>query len=392
MSLQRYIPGANPTYMRNLNERLCLSLIKSSGEIASAEIARRTGLSAQTASVITRALEAEHLIVKGQPQRGKVGKPVSPVRLNPDGAFSVGLKIGRRGADLVMLDLAGRIRGSLQVPYQYPTPDIIHEFTRSGIDTLTSHLSEAHRVRITGIGVGAPFELWNWLDAVDAPADLMADWKVYDFARDFAEFTDLPVEVANDATMACSAELSSGTSQTPPNFAYFYVGSFIGGGLVLNNAVFRGPTGNAAAFGTIPVSTEVGPGNQLINHASIYMLERRIEDRRGVKHSLWGDTADWDRHDDLIDLWIHDVAEPIASAAIAVTAVTDVSAIVIDGGFPGHVRDRLVERVLRRSSQIDTRGIRVPDVMAGTLGRQAGALGAAYQTIISEYFLEGLSN
>ena len=37
------------------------------------------------------------------------------------------------------------------------------------------------------------------------------------------------------------------------DFIYFYVGAFVGGGLVLNGGLFAGRTGNAAALGSMPV-------------------------------------------------------------------------------------------------------------------------------------------
>ena len=78
------------------NERLVLSLLRRRGALARAEIARVTGLSAQTVSVITRKLEDEGLLLRQQPVRGKVGQPSVPMSLNPDGALFFGLKVGRR--------------------------------------------------------------------------------------------------------------------------------------------------------------------------------------------------------------------------------------------------------------------------------------------------------
>ena len=53
------IRGSNQAGMRAHNERLVLSLIRRHGATAKADIARATGLSAQTVSVIMRALEAD---------------------------------------------------------------------------------------------------------------------------------------------------------------------------------------------------------------------------------------------------------------------------------------------------------------------------------------------
>jgi CRP-like cAMP-binding protein len=68
---------------RAYNQRLVLSLVYAHGSLAKTDISRMTGLSAQTGSVLMRELEAEDLIVKGEPIRGKVGQPSVPLSINP---------------------------------------------------------------------------------------------------------------------------------------------------------------------------------------------------------------------------------------------------------------------------------------------------------------------
>jgi predicted ArsR family transcriptional regulator len=102
--------GTHQPGLRAYHARLLLSLIRRHGSLPKAEIARRTGLSPQTISVIVRQLEADGLLTKEKPQRGKVGQPLVPFSLNPDGAYFIGLKVGRRSGDLVLLDLAGHKR------------------------------------------------------------------------------------------------------------------------------------------------------------------------------------------------------------------------------------------------------------------------------------------
>ena len=60
--------------------------------------------------MIMRSLEHDGLLLKGEPLRGKVGQPSIPMSLNSNGVFSIGLKIGRRSADLVLVDFLGRQR------------------------------------------------------------------------------------------------------------------------------------------------------------------------------------------------------------------------------------------------------------------------------------------
>jgi len=116
-----------------------------------------TGLSNQTSSVIMKQLESEGLLIKGTPIRGKVGQPSVPMSLNPEGAFSIGFKFGRRSADLVLMDFVGRVRQVLRENYAYPTPNELERFVRSGVVELTQGLDEQQTKRICGFGIAAPF-------------------------------------------------------------------------------------------------------------------------------------------------------------------------------------------------------------------------------------------
>src|SRR6187549_3515737 len=92
--------GTNQIGVRLYNERLVLSLIRLHGELPKADIARLTGLSPQTISIIMNQLTDDGLLRKGRPTRGKIGQPSVPYSLDPEGALSFGLKIGRRSVDL----------------------------------------------------------------------------------------------------------------------------------------------------------------------------------------------------------------------------------------------------------------------------------------------------
>ena len=251
--------GSNQSGMRDHNERLVLSLVRQNGPLAKADIARITGLSAQTTSVIMRALEQDGLLKREEPVRGKIGQPSVPMSLAADGAFFLGLKIGRRSTDLTLIDFLGRVRRSLRQIYRYPTPDAIVSFVALALPQMTGDLSEQDRGRISGLGVAMPFQLWNWVQALGAPQAEMDAWRDRDVQAELAAITGLPVYVQNDATSACGAELVFGRGERPKDFLYFYFGTFIGGGLVLNGQLFLGRSGNAAGVGPMPVALKHVP-------------------------------------------------------------------------------------------------------------------------------------
>ena len=335
--------GANQSRVRDYNERLVLSLVRRHGYLAKSQIARRSGLSAQTVSVIMRSLEKDGLLLRGKPQRGQVGQPSIPMSLNPNGVFSFGLKIGRRSADLVLVDFLGQELGSISKVFEYPIPSEVIVFVETGIATLREQLSPSQQKRIAGLGVSIPSELWNWAEKINAPQDLMNVWKNNDFESKLETISNLPVSMQNDATAACGAELVFGHGKELADFIYFFIGTFIGGGVVLNNGLYSGRTGNAGAIGPMPIMNSDGEVTTLIDNASIYTLEMRLRANGFTLSHQWSEPEDWHSIGPLLDEWIEDTARHLAWAIVASSSVIDFQAAVIDGAFPSDIRQKMVE-------------------------------------------------
>ncbi|WP_425483158.1 ROK family transcriptional regulator [Chelativorans alearense] len=380
--------GTNQSGMRDYNERLVLSLLRQHGSLAKTEIARMTGLSAQTVSVIMRGLEAEALLVRGSPQRGKVGQPSIPMSLNPDGAFFLGLKIGRRSSELALIDFRGTIRRMRQHSYAYPTPEETIRFVTEDLAEVAESADRRTWERVAGLGIAMPFELWSWADAAGAPPGAMDGWRNTDIRAAFAERCPFPVYLQNDATSACGAELVFGNPPTRDDFIYFYLGAFVGGGIALGGRLFTGRTGNAGALGSMPVPGPDGRTRQLIDVASISVLEKAIVARGEDATHLWTSPDDWGELGDDLERWMEGAARGLAHAILAASAVIDFQAAVIDGWLPLSVRAEVVARTARHLATLDSEGLRLPAVREGTVGRHARALGGA-SLPLAERFLVG---
>ncbi|WP_217351115.1 ROK family transcriptional regulator [Thalassospira marina] len=380
--------GANQVRVRAYNERLLLSLVRRTAGLSKADIARLSGLSAQTASVIIRALEKDGLLMRGEPVRGRVGKPSVPMSLNPDGAYSFGLKIGRRSAELVLMDFVGTVRDSSIETYKYPTPDNIRQFVRNATSGLIARLTPSQRGRIAGLGIAVPFELWNWVDEMGAPEQDMAAWRDIDLAEVIGEIVSFPVFLQNDATAACGAELVFGQGANYADFAYFFIGSFIGGGVVLNQAVYAGRTGNAGAFGSMPVVDQAGKPSQLIDQASLFALEEMLHGAGIDPTRLWRDPESWREISLQLDQWIAQAARSLALAITSVCSVIDFETVIVDGGFPAFVREKIVNAIRREFNGLDLQGIAMPRVEPGAVGSGARAIGAASLPLFSRYLLD----
>src|SRR5689334_12817708 len=119
--------GADQAGVRLYNERLLLSLVRRFGPLSKVEVARLTGLSVQATSAIMNRLQADGLLRREAPLRGRVGQPTIPMSIDPEGAYSFGFKIGRRSCELALVDFRGVVHERARRTYAFPTPAMILE-------------------------------------------------------------------------------------------------------------------------------------------------------------------------------------------------------------------------------------------------------------------------
>ncbi|KAA9009999.1 ROK family transcriptional regulator [Histidinibacterium aquaticum] len=382
------VSGTNQTEMRERNERLVLTLLRRRGGLAKAEIARLTGLSAQTAARIISALEHDGLIVRGEPKRGRVGQPSIPMSLNPEGAFFQGLKVGRRSVELVLIDFLGRIVDREKRVYAYPDFEAVLDFAATKCAEVVARLGPDRRERVSGLGIAIPFHLWSWAPKIGVSPELMVDWKSRNIHEELSGRIDLPIFLQNDATSACSAELVFGQTDLPANFTCFYLAFFIGGGLVLRGSLFTGSSGNAAGFGPLLVPDLEGRTRPLIDLASLATLETRMIEAGLDASQLWQSPADWDVPDQILEEWLAEAANALAYAIRSTQSTLDVEAILLDGWLPRDVLADLAERVRRDVDAIDMTGMTRPHIQMGTVGPDARPLGAASLPLTARYLIE----
>lgn len=378
--------GTNQVSVRSYNERLVLHLVREHGALSKAEATRATGLSANACSVIFRSLEDEGLLIRGEPIRGRVGQPSTPLRLNPAAHYYLVLRIGRRSVELAVVDFVGDIVASSRQTQAFPTPKSILEFFDGQLgEVLTS--ARKRRGDIAAMAVAMPFELWGWSNEFYAPIKEMEAWRDFDVVKELGKKVPWDIVVENDATAGCRGELMFGAHQNMQDWIYFFVGTFIGGGVVLNGSVYPGRRGTAGGFGPMRVTEQSG-GYRLIDHASLVVLERAIAETGGHPFDLYTDLNDWDRFEPMVSDWIMRAGRNLADAIVSTLSVLDLEGVVIDGALPVKVKRRLVAQVIAQLERTDLQGVQLPIVEDGQLGAEARTKGAAAALISASYAID----
>jgi predicted NBD/HSP70 family sugar kinase len=217
----------------------------------------------------------------------------------------------------------------------------------------------------------------------------MQQWRGFDTAAEIAAMSPWPVTVCNDATAACAAELVLGEGARYGDFLYVFIGSFIGGGVVLNGSLYPGRTGNAGAIGSMPIAA---PGakngsltQQFIRCASIWVLEKKLLAAGRDASRLWHSPREWEDFGAPLDLWVGEVADSLAVAITAATAVLDFEAVIVDGAFPAAIGARIVERTGTSLAAVDRQGLSPVTVAQGAVGAGARAIGGACLPLLARF-------
>lgn len=385
--------GSNQMGMRQYNERVVLQAIRLHDSLAKADLARLTHLSTQTVSLIIDRLHADGLVLKQAAVRGKVGQPSVPIALNPDGAFAIGIKIGRRSCDTLLLDFTGQVRERASLSYDFPDPQILFAHLQTQLIALPARLGAHAAQRIAGVGIAAPLSLGGWHSLLGVSAERTHAWDSIDMAARVQAMTALPVQQVKDTAAACVAELVAGRGRSVRSFVYLFIDTFIGGGVVIDSQWRSGLRGNAGAIGSMPLhaahaadaqSTSTPPP-QVLSVASLYRLEQRLTLAGLDATACYDDRALFGDYAAHTTAWLQDASAAIALVVQNTACVLDMDAVIIDGSLGRGLLTLLRQTLGTALASYSWEGISAPEVLLGTIGPDARAMGGALLPLYSSF-------
>jgi predicted NBD/HSP70 family sugar kinase len=238
---------AVPALLRALNERTVLDAVRTSGPISRAELARQTGISRPTVSLVLRALLEDGLVRETghDPDRPHYG--ATYYEADPEAAVVLGVDFGSRAVRTAICDLNGEVRAKEEIRSRGSVGERIEVLASSCRSLLrTSKL--------------APDLLENAvvaLPAVVSPADgkvSSADLPGLgssDLRKQLEDALRVSVRLENDVNLAAVAEQRSGVAQGVADFAFLLVGAGLGAAVVLDWKLYRGHHGAAGELDAV---------------------------------------------------------------------------------------------------------------------------------------------
>lgn len=380
--------GSNMPAVGTYNQTLVLDMIRRAPDgLSRVELAHQTGLSAQTLSNVARKLSADGLIFEGSPLAAEgPGKPRTPLQLNAQARYAVGIHLDPSVDTLVLIDLRGDVITRVECPPRSAgAPGELIDFLAHAVNELLTRAG-VDRKSVLGIGVAAPGPIDTERGMLLEPP-LLPAWHHVELRDMLAAAMDLPVTVEKDVVAAMVGELWFDSDHTLDDSIFFYYGAGVGVGLSVEGSPVRGRTGNAGDVAHIVVG-ETGPlcscgsrgclGVALAPETLLAADGVTVPDSDQVAHALEDLCQRASDGDTSAEGILDHAAEALARALVILNNVLDADHAVVGGPIWSHLSSALgprLRRSLDSSPQITT--TKHMSINEAQLGTEAAAVGAA---------------
>ncbi|HEY0185913.1 MAG TPA: ROK family transcriptional regulator [Cellulomonas sp.] len=386
--------GTNLPRMGDFNQTVVLDVIRrAGGGLPRADVARRTGLSAQTVTNVARRLLDLGLVVEeGETARTGPGRPGTLLRLNPVGRYAVGVHLDPATMTFVLLDLAGTVIARAQRPTPVPEdPEAVLTGLVAEIEGLITGAG-VDRDRVLGVGIAAPGPIDTEAGVVLDPPHLPG-WHDVPLRDAVAERTGLRAVLDKDVIAAACAHLWH-PGEHASDFVFFYLGTGVAVSTVLHDEVVRGVSGNAGESGHLVTDPDGAPcwcGRRGCLGA-VLRAEALAEQGRaaGVVLPDWGDGTDPRAVDEAVTALAAaaDAGDPaargvlalagrrVAMAAGVLTDLLDVPAVLVGGPLWDRIALHATAALEAEMALHPVPGAHPVTVASSAFGAQVGAVGA----------------
>ncbi|MFA6101264.1 MAG: ROK family transcriptional regulator [Victivallaceae bacterium] len=312
------------------SRRQILRLIKDSGQISRAELAKLTGLTRPTVSAIINELNLLGLISETGKGESCGGKRPIMLELNKKSFYAVGIDLGDdfqiRG---VLCDLHGNVVRREELEYENRFECILEVLTRL-IEKLTAG-TDPRKVKGVGIAISG---------IVDTEANEVISSKTFDIenkklAKKLAVRCSFHVILENRPNAAALAETEFGAGKNFRNLVYITSGRGVGAGIVIDGKIFRGSFGTAGEIGEMLVPEPSGNAvagkcflQEMTRTKAICEAAEKVKRRKITYQEILQAYQDGDQE---IIVIIDKNAEYMAYAAQLVAKLLNPEAIILGG-------------------------------------------------------------
>lgn len=373
---------AVPALLRALNERTVLDAVREAGPISRAEVARQTGISRPTVSLVLRSLVDDGLVRETEHDAEGPHYGAVYYEAHPEAAAVLAVDFGAGAVRTALCDLSGEVRAREEIRSRGSVDERIDALASTVRSLLRRGKLPADLLETAVVA----------LPAVVSPSDgnvSSADLPGLgpgDLRERLEQALRVPVALENDVNLAAVAEQHHGVAAGVADFAFLLVGAGLGAAVVIDLKVHRGHHGAAGELDSVrngrpdnvdPCAAAISQFAAEAAHGEKTILESPYEIRDVFAAARIGD--------EVAVAVVEETARRIALHALPLVATLDVPLIVL-GGSVGANADLLEPVRLHLEGWLPTP---TPRIEVSALGEAAvieGALATGVDSALERVF------
>ena len=399
----------NRKLMREVNTNLVLNLIRRADRISSADITKRTRLSAGTVASVVRELIGGKFIEKVGPGESTVGRKPTLLRFNPEARWVIGAGFFADETQLAIVDLNGNIKKQTTF---LTHPDRGPEAVFANFASETNRLladSRIARRRVLGVGVG--FE--GLADRATGGLSLSVrfGWRNVPVREHIERELGIRTLVDSDGCAMALGEYRFGVGRGAGDMVILDVDAGIGAVAIANGSICRGAHSMAGEIGhtlMVPDGPICRCGKrgclETVASGSAVVADVRRERAQGRKSSISEMVDSHSTREAVRAIFhaakerdpyalevIHQAGHYLGLATAAVINFADPELIILTGCVTDESDGMILDAIRRvAGEQVIDSEVRTIRIEEGMLGKDAVLVGAA-TLVYEEVFKPPLS-
>ena len=224
-----------------------------------------------------------------------------------------------------------------------------------------------------GIAVSGTGQINGMIGKVIGGNPIIPNWIGTNLVKILEEKYNLPIVLENDVNCVALGEKWIGAGKDLSNFICLTIGTGIGGGIILNNQLFRGENFVAGEFGHILIKK-----GEFEQFASTTALIRLVKERTGKtlngKEIFDLEKKEIVEYQEVISEWIENLTDGLSSIIYCFNPAN----IILGGGVIGQ-GEPLINRIKNSLfKKIGSQFKEKLNIIQAKLGNNAGMIGASY--------------
>ena len=224
-----------------------------------------------------------------------------------------------------------------------------------------------------GIAVSGTGQINGMIGKVIGGNPIIPNWIGTNLVKILEDKYNLPIVLENDVNCVALGEKWVGAGKDLSNFICLTIGTGIGGGIILNNQLFRGENFVAGEFGHILIKK-----GEFEQFASTTALIRLVKERTGKtlngKEIFDLEKKEIVEYQEVISEWIENLTDGLSSIIYCFNPAN----IILGGGVIGQ-GEPLINRIKNSLfKKIGSQFKEKLNIIQAKLGNNAGMIGASY--------------